>query len=1247
MTARPSTPGTPPAPANEPRNTPRVSFAVAVRYRLDRELGSRGRATVYHAHDLKLNRDVALWILWPEAAEAIGADVFVREMAIAAELKHPNILPIHDYGAAYATLYYATPLIDGETLRERLKRVGRMQVDDAIAITRGVAAALHYAHTQSVAHRDLKPDNILLTKDDQVLVAEWGIAPAISQAGSERMREMGMSLGVTQYLSPEQATGEHEVTGRSDIFALGCVAYEMLTGEPAFKGATPHAIAAQVITAHPPAPSILNPAIPPYVDAAIRTAIAKRPSDRFASALAFAEAISNPNFIAKATPVLRRPEPAPRQSTGARRASTGATPQNGSPPVAPTPPSPFVRAITPARSSMAVILRKSASLLARVSQKLEGGPFEEPVDENAIEVVPLEAGLPATTTTESPAAPIAPEVEARLRADFAANPTHEFEARTSGKAATPRSSKAIAAPVEPPAAPRSPKAVAAPVEPPSTPISPTPITAPITPIATPRSSKSVATPVEPPPTARGSKAVPAPDEPPLMRHSRAAPSQPVPAPDEPPLVRHSRATPSQAEGKPPRDSKPVPAAPEDLPPRPSQAVPVPRTSRATPRPSRSIPPPELADASDARAPQRHSEDDLAPWPELDNDLALDMLRVPLPEVVPPQQVRSTPGPVDAVTPEEIRVYGPARTPSRPVPIVVARRRRPGLYLMAAVAVVLAVTATAVALRRTPAAALPAVRFTMRFPDTIAVVAAELSGDGATLAFSTTNEDLFTNRLDAAGVTLLRARATSPFFSPDGREVGFTATDSGKAGVMAMPAGGGAARAVAPGAVIGTWGDDGKVYVVLDNGGVGRVNATGGAVEQLLTIDDRIGRVARLAVLPGSKTLLFSYYRGDGEVGAIGALDLSSRTWKPLVRGADGLAYVDPGYVLFTRGNWLMAAPVSDDGLTLEGTPRQVLRSETDAFTFFAHRAQTLVFQAAGAEAHAIPVLRSRGGADRVLPNVPAAVTLSYPRVSPDGKAIAFTGLLKGSSDRSVWVYQLPSGPLKALPAEGNEHARSFTPDGQQILFSSDRSGRAALYTRPWDGSGSASLALTLGGGDALMGSWLPDGKRVVFGLLRSESGAGALGVATIGQPDSAITMLTNGPFHEWSPTVSPDGRWLAYRSDETGTAQIFLRPLDGLSGPVKVSRVGGYLPTWARNGQELYFENDGGDTLYVARVSLGPVAKVQGQGPLWPLLPGYGFDVLPDGQTFVTFKAVGEYKAPPPPMVVVNFRREIEKAFAP
>ena len=406
-------------------------------------------------------------------------------------------------------------------------------------------------------------------------------------------------------------------------------------------------------------------------------------------------------------------------------------------------------------------------------------------------------------------------------------------------------------------------------------------------------------------------------------------------------------------------------------------------------------------------------------------------------------------------------------------------------------------------------------------------------------------------------------------------------------------------------------------------------------------------MTKLAVLPGSKTVLFGYYRGDGEVGAIGSLDVKSRAWKQLVRSADGLAYVDPGYVLFTRGNWLMAAPLTSDGTALDGAPRQVVRSETDGFAFFAHRAQTLVFQATGTEAHAVPVLRSRGGTDRVLPNVPAAVTLSYPRVSPDGKAIAFTGLLRGAADRSVWVYQLPKGPLKALPAEGNEHARSFTPDGGRILFSSDRSGRAALYTRPVDGSGSAELALTLGGGDALMGSWLPDGKRVVFGLLRSESQAGALGMATIGQPDSAITMFTTGPFHEWSPTVSPDGKWLAYRSDETGTAQIYLRSLDAAGKAQRVSRVGGYLPTWARNGQELYFENDGGDTLYAARVSFGASARVQGQGPLWPLLPGFGFDVLPDGQSFVTFKGVGEYKVPPPPMVVVNFRREIEKAFAP
>jgi serine/threonine-protein kinase len=245
----------------------RLAVALADRYRIERELGAGGMATVYLAHDLKHDRQVAIKVLRPELAAVIGAERFLSEIKTTANLQHPHILPLFDSGIAHATaagpeteppsrraaefLFYVMPYIDGESLRDRLSREKQLPIADAIRIATEVASALDYAHRHNVIHRDIKPENILL-HDGRALVADFGIALAASKAGGTRMTETGMSLGTPTYMSPEQAMGEREITARSDIYALGCVTYEMLLGEPPFTGPTAQAIVAKVMTAEPP-----------------------------------------------------------------------------------------------------------------------------------------------------------------------------------------------------------------------------------------------------------------------------------------------------------------------------------------------------------------------------------------------------------------------------------------------------------------------------------------------------------------------------------------------------------------------------------------------------------------------------------------------------------------------------------------------------------------------------------------------------------------------------------------------------------------------------------------------------------------------------------------------------------------------------------------------------------------------------------------------------------------------------------
>ena len=273
-----------------------LTASLADRYRIEGELGQGGMATVYLAHDIRHDRNVAVKVLRPELAAVIGAERFLAEIRTTANLQHPHILPLFDSGVArlngsLTALYYVMPYVEGISLRQRLTREKQLPIADAIRITTEVAAALDYAHRHGVIHRDIKPENILL-HDGSALVADFGIALAASKAGT-RMTETGMSLGTPQYMSPEQAMGERELDARSDEYALGCVAYEMLTGEPPFSGPTAQAIVAKVLTAEPATVTSLRRAVPIQVAEAIHTALQKLPADRFATVAAFAEALAS------------------------------------------------------------------------------------------------------------------------------------------------------------------------------------------------------------------------------------------------------------------------------------------------------------------------------------------------------------------------------------------------------------------------------------------------------------------------------------------------------------------------------------------------------------------------------------------------------------------------------------------------------------------------------------------------------------------------------------------------------------------------------------------------------------------------------------------------------------------------------------------------------------------------------------------------------------------------------------------
>ena len=276
-------------------STERLTAALDGRYTIERELGAGGMATVYLAQDLKHDRNVAIKVLKPELAAVLGAERFVQEIKTTAALSHPHILPLFDSGEAGGFLYYVMPYIQGETIREKLNRERQFGIEEALRITREVADALDYAHRQGVIHRDIKPENILL-HDGRPMVMDFGIALAVSAAAGGRMTETGLSLGTPHYMSPEQATADRDITGRSDVYSLASVAYEMLTGEPPHMGTSAQQIIMKII-AEPVKPATeLRKTVPAHVAAALSQALEKLPADRFDSAKAFAEALGNAGF---------------------------------------------------------------------------------------------------------------------------------------------------------------------------------------------------------------------------------------------------------------------------------------------------------------------------------------------------------------------------------------------------------------------------------------------------------------------------------------------------------------------------------------------------------------------------------------------------------------------------------------------------------------------------------------------------------------------------------------------------------------------------------------------------------------------------------------------------------------------------------------------------------------------------------------------------------------------------------------
>jgi serine/threonine-protein kinase len=290
----------------------RLRASLSDRYSFDREIGRGGMATVYLAQDLKHNRAVAIKVLHPYLAVNLGPERFLREIQIAAQLQHPHIVPLYDSGQAGDLLYYVMPYVEGESLRQRLEREPQLPIDDVLHLGRAVATALDYAHRHQVVHRDIKPENVML-HEGEAMVTDFGIAKAVTAAASDNLTQTGATVGTPAYMSPEQASGVVDLDGRSDVYSLGCVIFEMVTGRTPFVGPTAQAIIAQCFTNSPPPLRDSRARVPEWLEQVVAKALAKEPAGRFATAAEFAQGLRIPG--ATTPPGATAATPAPQAAT--------------------------------------------------------------------------------------------------------------------------------------------------------------------------------------------------------------------------------------------------------------------------------------------------------------------------------------------------------------------------------------------------------------------------------------------------------------------------------------------------------------------------------------------------------------------------------------------------------------------------------------------------------------------------------------------------------------------------------------------------------------------------------------------------------------------------------------------------------------------------------------------------------------------------------------------------------------------